>query len=477
MSSSKKIIKNTLVIFLGQIFQFLLSVIFVAVIARKLGDDGYGKYSFAVGFSGIFMVLADIGLNSLAFRDIARDKSTSEKYLGNIIIIKLALSITTFVIMLIFINCISSSYQIRFIVYCIGAYIILTEFTQLFRFTFYAFEKMVYGMLVTILDRFLLVLIGTVILLNKPDIRVFSMMFIFVGIFSWLFSFLICIKKFSVPKIEVDFKFWMYLFKEAIPLGIMIFFTAIYQKVNITILSTYKGNSETGWYSASFNFYIQMSMIATAIVTAVFPRLSYIAVSGKELLLPMYQKCLRYLIILAMPFMVGMIVLADKIILLIYGSDFVNSVFTFKIIALALVFSLCNILLWSVLVVINKQIISALNLGLTLIGLIMLDIIFIPRWGYIGATVAQVGADIILFLISFYFVSKYIGFIPIHKILAKPLLASLGMGIVIFMFKEAALFFVIPFGGGIYFALLYLTKGLLEEDIQLINNIFIKNKS
>jgi len=74
-------------------------MILVVRITSYLGDVDFGKYSFAFAFTGLFIGLSDLGLSIVTTREVARDKSQAEKYLGNIAILKFILSI--FVIFLI----------------------------------------------------------------------------------------------------------------------------------------------------------------------------------------------------------------------------------------------------------------------------------------------------------------------------------------------------------------------------------------
>ncbi len=470
----RTIAKNTGLLFLNEITMILLSLIFVAVIARKLGDTGYGKYSFAIGFTSIFAVLADFGLNNLAFRDLAREKTKCAKYLGNIIVIKLFLSVAVFLAIVIGIRLMHPPRETRLVVYFIGAYMLLSAFTQLLRFTFYAFEKMEYGVMVMVVDKLLIIVFGILVLLIRPGVVAFSATFVLVGLSTFLFAFWVGTRNFGIPALEMDLKFWVYLFKAAFPLGLMIVFTMLYQRVNISILSANKGDAVTGWYSAAFNLFSQAAIISTAFVTSVYPRLSNLAVSAPDSLETIYRRCLRYLFALALPMSVGLFILADKIILFIYGKEFVESVLLLKILSLALAFSFTNILLWTVLSSMNKQAVSAFCLGLTVIVLAILDVLLIPRWSYTGATIAQVGAEIFLFAASFSFVTKYLGFIFLPGLMVKPGVASLGMGVMVYVFRNVHLLIIVPLAAVFYIALFLTIKGLSKEEIQLLKKLFLR---
>ena len=80
MNTVQTIAKNTGVLFAANIITNILSLILVIYIARYLGDVIYGKYSFALIFTGMFGVLTNLGLDPLIIREVAKDKSKASKY-------------------------------------------------------------------------------------------------------------------------------------------------------------------------------------------------------------------------------------------------------------------------------------------------------------------------------------------------------------------------------------------------------------
>ena len=73
MSTVRRVAKNTLVWFFGDIVGRILSLAFVIYAARHLHAEGYGILSFALAFTGMFGILSDIGFYELIVRGVARD--------------------------------------------------------------------------------------------------------------------------------------------------------------------------------------------------------------------------------------------------------------------------------------------------------------------------------------------------------------------------------------------------------------------
>jgi|LGVE01.1.fsa_nt_gb O-antigen/teichoic acid export membrane protein len=75
MNTIQRIAKNTGVLLVSQIVSYILGFFFVIYTARYLGAEGFGILSFALAFTGIFGIFADLGLRQLTVRAVARDKS------------------------------------------------------------------------------------------------------------------------------------------------------------------------------------------------------------------------------------------------------------------------------------------------------------------------------------------------------------------------------------------------------------------
>jgi hypothetical protein len=87
---------------------------------------------------------------------------------------------------------------------------------------------------------------------------------------------------------------------------------------------------------------------------------------------------------------------------------------------------------------------------------------------------ATLATESLVLGISWYAASKFLYRLPVHKIMAKPLLASVVMGVIIYwlgQFASINLFLLIGLGAASYFIMLYLTRAFSEEDIKLFRQV------
>jgi len=91
-------------------------------IARYLGEVEYGKYCFAVSFTALFILFADLGISNLIIRELARNKGLTSEYLTNVSIIKLLLSFVAFCFIALTINLMDYPEDTIYVVYLFGVY-------------------------------------------------------------------------------------------------------------------------------------------------------------------------------------------------------------------------------------------------------------------------------------------------------------------------------------------------------------------
>jgi len=144
MNTVQRIAKNTGVLLASQVVSYILGFFFIMYTARYLGAEGFCVLSFALAFTGIFGVFADLGLQPLTVREVARDKSLAGKYLGNIAVMKVILVIVTFGLIALFINLLGYPEQTIKVVYLVVLSIIFGAFSGMFYSIFQAYEKMEY---------------------------------------------------------------------------------------------------------------------------------------------------------------------------------------------------------------------------------------------------------------------------------------------------------------------------------------------
>jgi len=471
MNTVGRVAKNTGVLIFANITNNLLSLILAIYIARFLGDAGYGKYSFALAFTALFAVLTNLGLNMLTIREVARDKNLAGKYLGNIIVIKVPLSIITFVLIVFIINTMHYPADTTMAVYLAGIAVILTSFSQLFRSIFTAFERMEYEAFLNIVKTIITLSLGLLVLFTGYGLIELVSVFVVAGVVDFCLSIFITLRKFAKPKIEVDLDFWKRSILTALPFSLISIVSIIYLRIDTVMLSVMKGDAVVGWYSAAYTILLTMQFIPSIFSYAIFPSMSKFFVSSKDALKTTLEKSSKYLFIIGLPVTIGIILLADKIVLIIYGIKFTNSIIALQILSLYLPLRFVNFALYPTLYSVDRQMSAALSVTISAVANVILNLLLIPVLSFAGAAIATVLTEIILFALYFYFVSKHFHSQTLHKIFVKPSISCLVVCGFVYCLRAINPFLLVGLAVILYFLILYLLKTFDSEDKKILKDL------
>lgn len=118
---------------------------------------------------------------------------------------------------------------------------------------------------------------------------------------------------------------------------------------------------------------------------------------------------------------------------------------------------------------------AAVAVGCALLNVI-LNLMLIPPLSYLGAGIATIATETVLFGLYFYLVSRYLCHVPLHRIAAKSIAACLAMALFIHFCSGINLAGLIASAAPLYFAVLYLLSGFTEEDRELIGKLILRRR-
>jgi O-antigen/teichoic acid export membrane protein len=472
MESLNSLLKNSVILFVAQLMSAVFSFIYIIYIARYLGAEGFGIISFALSFSAILVFFSDIGLSTLITREISRDKTLLKKYMNNVILIKSLISVVILVISIAFILIYNLEESLAETL--ILTSIVVLSFSNLFYAVFQAYEKIKYQAIGTILYNFVM-LIGIVLIAYYGyGIIEISSIYLVSSIFSLIFCIIVYINKFSNIGIEIDIKFWKLIVKQAIPFGLTYMFVTIFYNITPVILSFIKGSQEVGWYNAAYKFITFILLLPGVINLTIFPIMSKLFISSNHSLKIISNIYLKYTIIIALPIGVGTTILANKIILLIFGFEYANSIIALQILVWSAVFVFISSVFVKLFESSNKQFIVTKIITVCVIENILLNIILVPYLGYIGSclaiTITELTSLVFCIFVSLRLEYNLISREVIYTIL-KSIIANLTMIGILLYLNNINLSLLISISIFVYIVIFGLLKGFNKGDLELLKNI------
>lgn len=475
-----KIARNTIFLTGAFIFQKVLSFFYFAYISRQLGSDNIGKYVWALSFAGIFALFIEFGMGPVLTREIARNYEKAKSYLANVLGIKLLFSAVTIVALLATLQFMGRDNTTLNLVYLAIAIVILDSFTFSFYSIFRAYQKLHYEAIGIVIYQLLIVGAGVLSLFFGFYLRALICAILVGSAFNFLYSFSLVLFKAKIrPSFNWNSKIVKTILKIALPFAIAGIFFKVNNEIDKVLLGVLAGDRYVGWYSIASKFNISLTFIPGAFATSFFPAMSRYFITSKEKLAHTFEKAMIYLMAVSLPITAGSFVLADKIILRLYGPAFEASIAAFQIIIFGLIFVFLNYPVGNFLNACNRQTLNTVNMGIATAVNISLNIFLIPKYTYLGASIAALVSAVLLVSLGIPWVAKIAPYSKklLFKKFLKILFASAAMGVLILLLRDgASVLLLIPAGIVIYFVLLYAVRGVTREDFSIIYRSVFKKQ-
>lgn len=476
MNTIQRLAKNVSLLFISSFITYGFAFIFNIYSARYLGVENFGILSFALSFSAIMIIFADLGLSPLMAREISRNKDSKKKYITNIGLIKLILAVFTFIISSIMVLIIGYNGQNFEVVALVILSSIFGSFSVMYYAFFQAHERMEYESIGKAFKSLLLLGGALFLIYYKMDILSFAMLYFIVGLILILYTIFIYRWKFALPKVEVNSSIWKSLLIASVPISIFMLLDNLTFRVDTVILSILSTNLAVGIYNAPYRIIEALVFIPMVFTSSIYPVFSRYYISAEESLKKGYVMSFKYLTFIGLPIATIIMLLADPIILLIYGNQYIGSIIALKILIWSIPLIFLAVFSASILISINKQNLLLKIISISLIINIVLNVIFIPSFSYIAASVSTVITELIQASLTSFFLFKFICKIQVKEIIVKPLIACLVTALFI-IYVDLNLFVEIFAAIGVYILTLFVLKTFSDEDFDLIKQVFpIKKK-
>ena len=156
MNTARRITSNFLYLTGSEIISKIIQLVVFIFLARSLGKEEFGIFSFGIAFALLIVIIADFGLITLLIREISRNKKLASKYLSNALAVKVLLSLITIIFAYLFLNLMNYSQNVKIVAYTMLLFTLIQSLTHLYYSIFRAFERMHYDALIKILRMFIL---------------------------------------------------------------------------------------------------------------------------------------------------------------------------------------------------------------------------------------------------------------------------------------------------------------------------------
>ncbi len=399
MSEHRSVLKNTMVYgVMSAVTTFALFVLYL-VVARYLGAEDFGRFSFAVAFVVLFVPLLDPGLYYLTVRDVAREPDLASHYLSHVLTWKVVASPFVLLSIWIIVQFLHDSVITLQAVYLMAVSQVLHSWKDGFRPILLARELFDLDAISLAIERISLLIVISVGLVSGQGLLWVCWMFVVVRIIDLAIIALVVRYKVSPISFGGSLSVVQGLVTTAFPIGAFYMTLSVYTYIDTVMLSVLKSDLHVGWYSAAYKIYEGPVLIPAIIGTVFMPRLSRLFVDNKEAFVTLFERGIKYIVLASLAIGINGILFSEIIVGLSYGQAYENSIRVLVVLLGGLIFVFTINFLQTVMIAIDRQ---KVILYIALFGLvfnILLNAFLIPWYGHVGAALATVAAEAVVCLV------------------------------------------------------------------------------
>lgn len=436
MLGKRKFISNSLAMLINRLAQSVATFVLSAAIARSLGADALGQYLLAFSLYYIFVTLASQGLRVFFTRELARNPEEISIYLTNGTFLQALLSLVAYISLVAVVFIMPYGEEASAVCYLMGLAIFPFALSNVTEAIFQALEKM-HLIAVTTVPIYIIRLF-MVLAAMRLEYGIRSVVLILVAseavilAVQWL-----CIIRLIKPEWTIKREFISDILLEARTFFVIEGAAVISTRMEIVILSILGSELLLGLYGAVVQLLQPFLIVSNSVIMAIFPAMSRSVGRERNEQRRIAESLIEFLMIMALPFMVGILILGRDLIIFVYGSSFAEAALAFKIASLTLVI-LPFIRVLSYLLVANgfeKVNLRELTVTTPLAGII--GVLLVAQFQLLGAPAMQLSKAVISGGQYIYATYSRLFALDLRRIFARPLLVSLLMVPLLWFLKQS----------------------------------------
>ncbi|MBI5669090.1 MAG: oligosaccharide flippase family protein [Chloroflexi bacterium] len=469
-SAGRMIARNTLFGLGAQFALRVASFIFTILVIRTLGGEAFGQYSIVLAWASLFSVIGDLGINQYLAREIARDPKKADELFWDTVALRFVLALIASIITTAgaALNGYSGNIVLGVVIYT-GSYFLQAVLAPL-------------GSLLTGNER--VDIMSTMSVVTQILFMIFAGLFLYLGLnFIWVviasvinLPIVIVLQYLAIrrnhlgpPRFHLNPSLWWFVIKHGLPFGVVHLSLSFAFRVDTVLLSGHVSDTQVGWYNAAYNLTLTLLTLTRTFNDAILPTLAREHVYNPNSVRPWYYHSVKVMLLIGLPIAVGGMLTADKLVQILYEPNFAPAALALAIlvwdIPVVMYHSFCGNMTTSI----KREGSAARIYGSLGIINLLLNLLFIPRFGILGASLATVLTDL-AGAAQFYFLFRHefgagLGFTRLARIGIGAAL----MGVLVYLLRDWN-FVVITLAAAVFYALFVWLSGAfsLEERTRLV---------
>jgi O-antigen/teichoic acid export membrane protein len=484
VQGSSRILRNAGALFVSQAITWSLTLALTVFLPRYLGAANVGRLILANSIWAVALVLITFGMDVHLTKEIARRPERLRELLGTSFALRGAMFLVGLAGVLIYTRVAGYPAETVTMIWIIAAASIFTLFGSATQAVLQGVERMEYIALGTIAGKAVYSLGAIAMMLAGMDVYAVAA----VMIAGSLVTLLVQLRLVTRLATSTGITGWhlrptwseaRHMLSASVPYLFAEAFLVAYTQADIVVLSLLLDEQAVGWYGSARQLFGTLLFVPSIVVTALFPVLSRLHATEPGVLRQYLGHSFDALMLLSIPIGLGILVIANRLVVTLFGASFANSGPVLGVLGLVMILTTQNMLVGRSLIAIDRQrqwIAAQAVMGL---ATVLLDLVLVP-WcqraygnGALGGALSYVVTESALLTTGIILLPRGALTRRNASVAARGLLAGLLMAAATWWLRDLFLGIPVAAGAVVYVTALWALRAVPAEELRYVRDLAV----
>jgi O-antigen/teichoic acid export membrane protein len=466
MSAIDSLLRNTVFSIVTNLLNRFGNTLLFIFIIQATGVASGGVYNLALAYFFIASRFAFWGLDQLLTREVARDRSNAQLFINNFMFARIVLALITIALLSGFVALLSYPPQTKLVIMIMLLGVLPENINNLCWGAYAAFEEYYFSSISTIINLVAKLGIGAFLVWQGAPLAAIALALLGGHIIAMVVNLVFVRRRYITHWQKPSLAF----LKEQMPIALPFLFIGMFfildNRVDTILLSLLSTEEAIGIYGAALALITALAVIPEGYRTAILPVMARYAREGNAKVERLYQNSYRLMLLLGVPMAIGTFLIAEDVVTFVYRQELPEAVTALRIMALAVAFLFLSPINNRLLIVYNRQGLTARILGIMTALNIVLNVWLIPEWGALGAAIGRTVSISTMFILSTIAVRQVAGRQPLASYVWRTLICGGIMGVVVWQSADFGMWVQIAVGAIAYCATVLLVRLVSPSELR-----------
>ncbi len=367
----------------------------------------YGSYVDVINVVALFSVITDLGLSTLAVRDVAQDRSLAVRYVSNTLVLRLLLTALDIVLIVALAQRLIQP-DLRAALYVYALSLIPLTVSGTVQLAFQFAERQAAGAILSIATTLLRVMLSFAVLYTGHGVLALTLVYTLVAAAGAVATAWVVYTRFLPLRLEIDLSWWPVLLRRAAPFAVLLLLNYFYASVDMQILYIVSGckNLPTNKCTPVARYGVAYqglnaatAIFATAVSAAILPALNRVATESHEALRRVVRSSYTLMLVFGVPIALFTAFYAPEILPLLSGrrnaAHFAAAAPALAVLIWDLPCFLITNMLGTALLAVHRQTTLMVSFAVTLAFNVVFNALLIPHYSFMASSVLTVASEFV----------------------------------------------------------------------------------